>query len=423
MNIFLIPIGSAGDVNPFIGLGAELARRGHRCTLLANDHFKEISEAAGLEFIASSRLADYDWMLEDPRLWDPLQGFEFVARNAFLPIVPFVYEFLKERYVPGETLVVGSTSAWGARLAQEKLGVPFVTVHLQPSVFVSAHDTPVYSGAGWVSDLPRPLKKIVLKFVGATVDGIVTPELNRFRASLQLGPVRGVMEDWWHSPLCTLGLFPEWFAPPQPDWPASVRLTNFPLYDGGQVQGVPPEVEAFLSHGPAPVVFTAGSAMKQAQAMFAVSLEVCKRIGCRGLLINLFPDQIPAQLPDGVMACRWAPFSGVFARAAAVVHHGGIGTTAQALAAGVPQLVTPFAHDQFDNAMRVLRLGVGERIFPKAYRPAAVEAALKRLMQDNALRERARSLSVRLNGPQAIARTCDLILGAVNSTSRTWTDK
>src|SRR2546429_3760870 len=117
MDILLIPIGSAGDVYPFIGFGRELQARGHRVTLFTSDHFREIIESLGLEFVTLSRVEDYQSMLDDPRLWHPTRSFEFVSRMAFLPFTPKVYQFIMERYVPGKTLVVASSMAFGARLA------------------------------------------------------------------------------------------------------------------------------------------------------------------------------------------------------------------------------------------------------------------------------------------------------------------
>lgn len=412
MRIILVPIGSAGDVHPYIGIGCELKRRGHEVQVMTSEYFRELVEKAGLEFTASSTLEDFNRLVVDPLLWDPWRGFEFIARNAFLPFVPKLYEFLEQAHIPGQTLVVGSSFAWGARIAQEKLNLPLVTLHLQPAAFPSLYETPVYSPAAWLAGMPVPLKRAHFQLIDILTDAVVAPEINRVRASLGLQPVPRVIREWTHSPLRTIGLFPEWFSPRQRDWPAGVHLTGFPLYDVDHIQTMPEEVEAFLDQGPAPVVFTSGSAMKQARSMFEVSAEACRRLGCRGLLINKFEDQIPASLPPGVMAARYAPFSRLFPRAAAVVHHGGIGTTAQALAAGVPQLVTPFAHDQFDNAARVVRLGAGEQLHTSRYRVKPLAAALERLMKDAALRERAQAMRLRFDGPAALSQTCDLILEA-----------
>ena len=115
---------------------------------------------------------------------------------------------------------------------------------------------------------------------------------------------------------------------------------------------------------------TPGSAMRHAQEFFAESVAACQRLGRRGLLLTRFAEQVPTDLPETIRHLEYVPFSRVLPRAAALVHHGGIGTTAQALAAGIPQLVMPLAHDQPDNAARLERLGVGRTIAPRRYRAA-----------------------------------------------------
>ncbi len=131
-----------------------------------------------------------------------------------------------------------------------------------------------------------------------------------------------------------------------------VTLTGFPLYDERGLAHPPDPVEVSRSGAP-PVVFTPGSAMKQGQGFFAAAVDACSKSGRRGMLLTRFPEQVPPPLPDGIRHFKYVPFSQVFPRAAAVVHHGGIGTTAKALAAGAPQLIMHMAHDQPDNAAHV----------------------------------------------------------------------
>ncbi len=136
-------------------------------------------------------------------------------------------------------------------------------------------------------------------------------------------------------------------------------LTGFPLFDEKQVHALSPEVEDFLNAGEKPLVFTPGSAMLQGEKFFAAAAQACALSGRRGILLTRFPKQLPAKLPEGVKHFDYVPLSGLLPRAAAMVYHGGVGTCAQALAAGIPHLITPMAHDQHDNASRVARLGVG----------------------------------------------------------------
>jgi UDP:flavonoid glycosyltransferase YjiC (YdhE family) len=220
-----------------------------------------------------------------------------------------------------------------------------------------------------------------------------------------------------HSPQRIIGLFPEWYAPPQPDWPAHARQTGFPLYDEGEVQQLSPEAETFLAEGPNPIVFTPGSGMQHAHRFFAASVEACRRLGRRGALLTPFAEQIPDGLPDGVRHFAYLPFSRALPHAAALVHHGGIGTMSQALAAGVPQLITPYAFDQPDTAARIRRLGVGDAIQPRSYNAETATAALKRLLSSDAAAVEARKCAELIRRCSPLDETCRLIEEAAVSDS------
>ncbi len=92
-----------------------------------------------------------------------------------------------------------------------------------------------------------------------------------------------------------------------------------------------------------------------------------------------YPEQLPSALPPEIRHVAYVPFSQVLPRCKALVHHGGIGTVAQGLAAGVPQLVMAMSHDQPDNGYRLTRLGVGAYVYPKAFTAGRVADALARL--------------------------------------------
>lgn len=138
-------------------------------------------------------------------------------------------------------------------------------------------------------------------------------------------------------------------------------------------------------------------------------MEVCRASGRRGILLTQFPQLLPPRLCEGVRHFNYIPFSRVFPHARAVVHHGGIGTVAQAFAAGVPQLVVPCAHDQPDNAMRVCRLGAGGMLLPKEYETGAVLQSLARLLDSPGVLEDCRRRARDLAGNAALDKACLLI--------------
>lgn len=405
MHVILVPIGSHGDVHPFVAVGASLRDRGHRVSVVTNPHFQGLVERVGLEFVPLGTEELFHEAIESEDLWHPTRGFERVLRFTTAGIEP-VFEFIRERYVPGETVVAAQVTAYGARIAQEALGVPLVTIDLQPALIRSAIAPPVLPRHGFVSLLPVPLRRWIFRLADLkVVDPLLAPAVNTFRSQFGLKPVSRVIE-WWHSPERVLGLFPDWFAPPQADWPPQVELVGFPLYDEQEFHDLPVEVARFLEEGEPPILFTPGSAMRHGQGFFETAVEACRRLGRRGILVTRFSEQVPASLPATVRHVAYVPFSMLFPRCAAVVHHGGIGTTAQALAAGVPQVVMPLAHDQPDNARRLERLGVGRTLLPNRFRAPALARLLRTLLDSGQVASRCRTLAGRLEERDSIERAC-----------------
>ena len=284
--------------------------------------------------------------------------------------------------VAGEPpLLVAHPLAFGARIVHEAVGLPLVTLHLQPTGFVSEHETAVPHV--WLRSIDRwpPLVKRLLVAAGDRLsDHALAPPVNDLRAEFGLPPVRNIVREWWHSPRRVIGLFPDWYAAVQPDWPSQTRLTGFPLYDAGDATPLPRELETWLDAGAPPAVFVAGTANRQAARFFQAGADACRRLGRRGLLLSRFTGQIPDPLPPGVRHAEYAPFGSLLPRAAAIVHHGGIGTAAQALRAGCPQLVMPMAFDQPDNAVRLERLGVGRYLRPSRFTGLAAARELDALL-------------------------------------------
>jgi rhamnosyltransferase subunit B len=409
MHHLLVTIGSHGDTHPFIGIGQRLRERGHRVTLIANGTFESLARDAGFAFVELGTAEEFRKALDLPNMWHPVKGFKAVFEAGILPVMRKTYDAIVEHYVPGETIVTAHAIAFGARIAQEKLGLPLVTIHLAPAVFRSIYQPPVFGQAPWIVHLPKLLLRGVWWYGDHFVaDPVLARPINALRAELGLPKVSKIIDQWWLSPQRVIALFPEWYGPPQPDWPAQLKLTGFPLFDERGKEGLPAELLAFLNEGAPPVAFTFGSAMTHARPQLEASAEACRLAGLRGLLLTRHREQVPANLPEGVRHFDYAPFSQLLPHCAALVHHGGIGTVSQALAAGVRQLVMPLAHDQHDNAARVRKLGVGMELLPKAYKAKKVAATLTALLNDRAIAERCREVASWFKS-DPLEETCDLI--------------
>jgi UDP:flavonoid glycosyltransferase YjiC (YdhE family) len=169
------------------------------------------------------------------------------------------------------------------------------------------------------------------------------------------------------------------------------------------------------------VVFSAGTATATAHDFFKVSIEASALAGLRAILVTPFAQQIPAALPNGMIHVDYAPFSTLLPKSAAFVHHGGVGSTSQALRAGVPQLIRPVAYDQFDNAARAVRLGVARELLPKQYVPQAVADVLTTLTTDSTLQQHCQQLATRCGNGDSIVTTCDAILQRLGDVPRNQT--
>jgi rhamnosyltransferase subunit B len=414
LNVLLPTLGSAGDVHPFIALGRALRARGHRATLITNPFFRESIEAQGLGFLPVGTIADVQSAIADPDLWHPNKGFEVVAKRVIIPSIAAIFQIIESR-ADGDTVVAASSIAFGARIAQERLGLPTATVHLQPTVIRSLVDHGMFGKLRISSSQPMWFKRALFRFIDwAAIDRLLQRPLNDFRSTLALPPVARVLSRWLHSPQCVIGFFPDWFAPPQTDWPPNVHLVGFPLWDGASDAPsararLPDAARDFLDAGEPPVIVTPGSAAATMQDYFTESIAAVHGLGLRAMLITNFPAQLPRALPPGIEAFGYLPFGEVLPRAALIVYHGGIGTLAQAVKSGIPHLVVPSAHDQFDNGWRIAELGLGRSLPRSRYRAVRAAADIRALLGDRLMAVRTREFSARLDPIAALARACDLI--------------
>ena len=394
---------------PYIGIGRRLVERGHEVFLFASEPFRAATEAAGVAFVSIWSREEYEAVMHHPDLWNPIRSLRLILRlltDRFAETKARLLEHLR----PGETVLVGHTLGMVSRVLEESRGIPAATIHLAPSVFRSEHAQPVYGPMHDFSGWPRWTKRsfwwAVDRFL---IDPAIAPTLNALAAAESLPPIRRVFQDFIHSPRLVIGLFPDWFGPPQPDWPAALRLTGFPLHDDDRGGALEPTLAEFLDAGAPPIAFTPGTANVQAASFFRAAVEACGKIGRRALLLTAHREQVPDRLAADALHVPFAPFSRLLPRCAALAHHGGIGTSAAALAAGIPQLVMPLAFDQPDNAARLRRLKVGRWILPGKFRADRVAAALTDLLESSETAEACRELKERIASQDALAETCDLL--------------
>jgi len=256
--------------------------------------------------------------------------------------------------------------------------------HLQPMALRSATDPPVlFEGGEWLTRASPRVLRVLFRLNDDIFSRPFLRGLNAHRRNVGLAPLRS-SEELLRGADAIAALFPSWLASPQGDWPRHLRQFGFPI-DRDEFHGtLPPRLRAFLDAGEAPIVW-AHASMNGDIARFAKAARAATRhLRARVVLVGPGAEHLP---PDhDFLPLRYAPYAPLFSRCRAAVHHGGIGTAARALAAGIPQLVAPRSHDQPDNALRLTRLGVASAIRHRQLDGARAAARLGALLDSTAVR-------------------------------------
>jgi UDP:flavonoid glycosyltransferase YjiC (YdhE family) len=349
------------------------------------------------------------------RIMHPRWGLIRVIRELLLPVLRESYDDTLAA-AEGADVLVANQATYASPFVAEKTGIAWVSAMHIPMGLFSAYDPPLLPGFPGLSKKLRFLGPAFWKPLGGFLKWatrIWAKPWYRLRdeIGLPLNTVGNPLVDG-HAPLLHLALFSKQLADKQPDWPPQTIVTGFPWYDHDSEVGLPPSLARFLDDGPSPVVFTLGTAVAAdpgAPGFFEHSAAAAKLLGHRAVLILKEPRNRPPALPDGVVAFDYAPFSELFPRAVAIVHHGGIGTTGLAMRSGRPMLVMPCAWDQPDNAERVTRLGIARTISRRRYTPGCVAAELQHLLHNPAYLQRASEVAEQVRREDGVRVACDAL--------------
>ena len=368
-------------------VGAGLRARGHAVSLLSHVSFRRMTEEAGLQFAALDDEARHARSVEDGPLVNTPPGIVEFIRRHYLPLVAGEYERIRERCGAADTIVVArDLFDVGARIAAEKLGVPVVWAFVAPSQLEN-----------------RGLRReLFARVLAADVD--------RVRGELALPPVRD-WDAWLAYPGRHVGLWPDWFGPPDPAWPADVVPAGFILDNEGERDDLPEELRSSLDAGERPVLITGGSGTFAGAAFYAAAVEACRRARRSAVLVTPYDELVPSPLPDSIHRSSHLPLGRLMPRVEAVIHHGGRGTMSAALAAAAPQVVLASGADRPGNAMRLEELGVGRYLRRPAWNGTAVAEALEALSGSAQVRERCREIASRISGTVSVRTACEVIEG------------
>ena len=413
MKFLLTTFGSLGDLHPYIAVGKGLRERGHSVLLATSEIYRAKVEGEGLGFHPVR--PDMAGMVDNPEVmkhaFHPRTGTEYVLRKMFLPYFEQAFEDTRAA-ARGVDLIVSHPLTCATPVVAELTKTPWISVALAPAVLWSAYDPPTIPGVP-VMELFRnsgpQFWRTVWNLVRRRARGWGDP-INGLRTRLGLPARDNPILDDMFSPLGTQAWFSKVLATPQTDWPVKTTISGFPFYDRLEVgMGMSAELRAFLDAGPPPVVFTLGSsAVFHAGDFYRESAEAARIAGVRAvMLIGRDPRNRPVRdLGNSIFLTDYAPYSELLPHAAATVHQGGVGTTAQALRAGKPMIVVPWSHDQPDNGRRVANLGVARVISRSKYRAARVAQDLRALLNGESYASSAARTAAEMAGEDGVRAAC-----------------
>lgn len=410
--------GSYGDLHPFIALGQAVQARGCRITLATHPDYREKVEAAGLAFSAfGPSREDY---VRDLRV-NPAEIIRRLSNDHGFMIKRLIAPYLESSIrdiaplVEEADLVLGSPFAYGAHIAALLAGKPFTTVALQPTVMMSCYDPPKVRQAPFLFDPRTGLGRAYNRLIMLTGEQIMAASQSQVRKvyrnynlKTRIG-LGGIISD--HQ---TLALYSPLLARSQPDFPPHTHVVGFPFYDSetGHAVVMPEKLETFLKAGAEPLVFSLGTAMVYGgEAYYRNAIAVTKALGMRAIILS-GPESPLLDEDFGADICvvSYAPHSLLLPRCRAVIHHGGIGSTAQALRAGRPQLITPVFGDQFDNARRVTALGAGLTLDFDNFTIRRATTRLGTLLASTTIAETASALAPMIAAENGAEKAADILL-------------
>jgi len=395
MRIVLSAEGTRGDLQPMIELGARLRAAGHDALVCGPPDFEAQALARGVAFHSLGPSCHDFLIARADRLGrSPMSLLTEAIRHLRQQMTARLAELIE--VTRGADLVVGGGPEFAASSAAEHNGVGYRYVAYCPALFPSRDHAPFFlpwqSLPGWAN---RALWPLVMAPIQMALRRVLAPA----RRSVGLAPVRDVMGLVFGArPLLAVDSV---FASAHAD--ASPPLAQFPALHPLAGEALPAKLASFLDAGPAPVYFGFGS-MPDArpQATTRILLDAVAALGCRAVIGAGWAELGGTSLPEGVIEIGAVSHPELFARCAAVVHHGGAGTTATAARSGAPQLVVPHLADQFYWGRRVVQLGLGAPPIPRLRLSSpGLVAALGAMLETELLAERTREIGERLRAEAA----------------------
>jgi sterol 3beta-glucosyltransferase len=410
--IVIVTAGSRGDVQPYVALGKGLHDAGYQVRIVATHDFETLITGQGLDFHSTG--ASVQEILQDETLQKKLEGANFLAQQKHMRAeamrhAPRIAESMITASQDAD-LIIGGIGVMGGGLAiAENNRIPCIHAHVFPLTPTRAFASPITPNLPLGRWLNRPsywLVQQALWQTSRTSDSEVRQQLG-----MKSAPFLGYFNTPTMRDATTLYGYSTYVLPKPDDWNEHHHVTGYWFLDAEDDWQPPQDLLDFLEAGAPPVYIGFGSMRSQdAEATGALALEALRRSGQRGVLASGWGGLSPSDLPDDVFMLSSIPHSWLFPRMAAVVHHGGAGTTSAGLRAGVPSIVIPFMGDQRFWGEKVKRLGVGSAPIPrKKLTVEQLANAIKQVTSDEGIKQRAHALGEKIRAEDGVPNAVKII--------------
>jgi UDP:flavonoid glycosyltransferase YjiC (YdhE family) len=419
--ILMTTLGSLGDIHPLMAIGLELKKLGHDVVIASSDRHGERVLESGLGFAEIPpkfpEKAEHTRLMK--RWMDPKHGTDRVMREFVMPSLRQMHAAL-EPLVSQADLVILHPFTITAGFWAEKFGKPWAAIPYMPMAFASEAEPPV------VGQLMHPERlqwfgtKYPLRWLfrfAKWVNGRGWQGFSQLRREMGQPEIQGhpYFDYYMKDASLVLAVFSETLGQRMPDWPKQTIQTGFAFFDRDDQElhdEATSKLTDFFAAGSPPLIFSLGSTgVYTADDFYIQAWEVAKRLGQRALLL-VGPDegvQLPQNTGPDCLIVKYAPHAQVFPQASVVIHHGGVNTTGQALRSGRPQLVVPLAHDQFDNAARMVRRGFGLTLPKAQFTADRATHLIRQLLTENSFKANAEAAAEVVRSEPGAAGAAEVI--------------
>ncbi len=405
MRITILTVGTRGDVQPYVALGLGLQRAGFAVRLTTESGFESFVNEYGLEF--APLRAEFIQLAQSDKGKMALSGKR--SLNLIKEVMPMLRNMLDDAWEAARDsdAIIYHPKAMAGQHIAEKLGVPCFLAMVLPALSPThVFANPVLGDRNYGSWLNKMSYTLMIKAMFLPYSKMLT-QWRAEKLGLPPGKLDLTLRD---QPIPNLYGYSQFVLPNPPDWDDSVHVTGYWWLPSTDWQP-PPDLQMFLDSGAPPIYVGFGSmTLQNPERLTRIVLRAACESGQRVLLATGWGGLAATELPKYAYILKSAPHDWLFPRCAAVIHHGGAGTTAAGLRAGKPTLACPFFGDQPFWGRRVYELGVGPQPIPqKKLDIENLAQAMRQMTSDEMMRQKAQALGEKLHTEDGVTRAAAII--------------